>query len=393
MRRAYRLTAALAVLSALGSTGLAFGQAGPMPATVANPVSREVVETADFTGRFRASASVAITSRVTGYLQSATFTEGAIVKENDVLFVIDPRPFQAAVDQAAAQLKVAGTKLDLTRTNLNRSQELRRTGNVTDALFQATQQAFLEAQANIEASNAALATAKLDLEFSRIKAPITGKIGRKLVTEGNLVVANSSEPLTTIVATDPLYFYFEVDETSYLAYQRENGGVEGLKALPEDIRRVSIALPDEKTFDHPAILDYVDPQLDAATGTVSMRAVVDNKAGFPTPGLFGRIRVKMKKPYGALVLPDAAVGRSAQGTFVVVAAADGTVSIKPVEAGPKFGAFRVIRKGLAADDLVVVNGLMRARPGGKIVAQKTVLEVPEDLAAVNAGAPAGATGE
>src|SRR5262249_14161340 len=157
--------------------------------------------------------------------------------------------------------QVAQTKLDLARTNLNRSQELRRSGNVTDALFQTTQQAFFEGQATLDAANAALAAARLDLDYSTIKAPISGRIGRKLVTEGNLVVANSTSPLCTIVAIDPVYFYFDVDEATYLAYERENGRL-GEQA-GDALRRAEVALPDETGFPHPARLDYVDPQVDA----------------------------------------------------------------------------------------------------------------------------------
>jgi RND family efflux transporter MFP subunit len=382
-----------AIAASSSAVDPALGQGGPMPVTVATPVERSITETADFTGRFRPSAFVQITSSVTGYLQEARFTEGAFVKKGDTLLVIDPRPFQAAVDQATAQLKVAQTKLDLARTNLNRSQELRRTGNVTDATFQANQQAFFEGQATIDAAAAALASARLDLEFSIIKAPISGRISRKLVTEGNLVVANSTTPLTTIVATDPLYFYFDVDETSYLAYQRENGGADALRSLPEDMRAAAIALPDETSFKHPGLLDYVDPELDASTGSAGIRAVVQNADGALAPGLFGRIRIKMKRPYRALVVPDAAVGRSAQGTFVMTASADGTVGMKPVETGPKLGAFRVVRKGLEAADLVIVNGLMRARPGGKVIVEKTELKVPEDLAAGISAPGPGPAGE
>jgi RND family efflux transporter MFP subunit len=361
----------------LAAAGAALAQAGPMPVTVAKPVERTVVETADFTGRFQAWPSVQVNSRVTGYLDKAEFVEGAYVKEGDVLFTIDPRPFQAAVDQAAGQLKGAETRLDLARTNLTRSEELRKTGNTTDASYQANQQAFLEAGANIESAKAALSSAKLDLEFATIKAPIAGKIGRKLISPGNIVVANSTSPLTTIVSTDPLYFYFDIDETSYLLYRRLNGESDTGQNEPTQAK---IALPDETTFDRPATLDYLDPQVDTDTGTVTARALVDNKDGFLTPGLFGRIRMIVAPPYKGLVVPDAAVGTSGAGNFVVALGADDTAAIKPVTIGPKYGTFRVIKSGLTADDRVVVNGLMRAAPGAKVIPQPTELTVPENLA-------------
>jgi len=353
----------------------ALAQGGPMPVSVAKPVERTVTETAEFTGRFQAWPSVQVTSRVTGYLDKATFDEGSVVKEGDVLFTVDPRPFKAAVDQAAGQLKGAETRLDLARTNLSRSEELRRSGNVTDATYQANQQTFLEAQANIDSAKATLATAQLDLEFATIKAPISGKIGRKLISPGNIVVANATSPLTTIVSVDPLLFYFDIDETSYLAYRRQNPGQESDDAPP-----VRIALPDEQSFQHPGKLDFLDPQVDAATGTVTARAVVPNKDGFLTPGLFGRIQITTAPAYKALVLPDVAVGTSAKGNYVMAVGADGTAGIKPVVVGPKFGTFRVVKSGLTTEDQVIVNGLMRARPGAKVIPQPSEIKVPEDLA-------------
>ena len=370
--------AAFAGLTVLAPVSLR-AQQGPMPVTVSKPVMRKVVETADFTGRFQAWPSVNVTSRVTGYLDSASFTEGGLVKQGDVLFTIDPRSLQAAVDQAQAQVKINQTKLDLAGTNLKRSEELKRTGNVTDAVYQSNQQAFFEAQASIDAANAALASAKLDLEFSTIKAPIAGRIGRKLVSPGNLVVANGTNPLTTIIAVDPIFFYFDLDEASYLAFRRANAAA---ATSPDAAQKVArIALSDEKKFSRDGALDYVDTQVDTSTGTVTARAKVSNGDGFLTPGLFGRISVPVGQPFEALVVPEVAVGRSAQGSYVMVVAADGTANIRPVEPGPKFGAFRVIRTGLTADDQVLVNGLMRARPGGKVVPQLAPLDVPQDLGA------------
>lgn len=354
-------------------------QGGPMPVTVSKPVMRKVVETADFTGRFQAWPTVNVTSRVTGYLDSASFVEGGLVKQGDTLFTIDPRSLQSAVDQAQAQAKIAQTKLDLASTNFKRSEELKRSGNVTDAVYQSNQQAFFEAQASIDAANAAVASSKLDLEFSTIKAPIAGRIGRKLVSPGNLIVANGTNPLTTIVSVDPIFFYFDLDEASYLAFRRANPSAATDSKAPTKVSR--IALSDEKTFSREGTLDYLDTQVDTSTGTVTARAKVTNADGFLTPGLFGRVRVPVGEPFDALVVPEVAVGRSAQGSYVMVVAADGTVNLRPVEPGPKFGSFRVIRSGLTAEDQVLVNGQMRARPGGKVVPQLAPLDVPQDLGA------------
>lgn len=378
-RRMGRLAAGVLALAALEGVGTALAQQMPaMPVTVANPVSRKITESIEFTGRFQAWPQVNITSRVTGYLDKSSFVEGSLVKEGDVLFSIDPRPFQAAVDQAAAQVKITQTRIDLTKANLARAEALRKTGNVTDATYQANLQAYQEAAASIDSANAALATAKLDLNYATIAAPISGRIARQLVSRGNLVVANSTSPLVSIVAVDPIYFYFDFDEASYLAYQRASkrkmdaGGTESaLKA--------EIGLSDEKAFSHKGTLDYLAPQVDAQTGTVTARAKVANADGFLTSGLFGRIRITIGEPYEALVVPDVAVGQSAQGRYVIVVGTDKIANIRPVELGPKFGTFRVIKSGLKPEDQVLINGQMRARPGGEVVPQPTKLDVPETL--------------
>jgi RND family efflux transporter MFP subunit len=373
------LSASLALLAVIVLAPCdAKAQGGPLPVSVAKPVERKVTETAEFTGRFQAWPTVQVTSRVTGYLQNAPFEEGSMVKEGDVLFTIDPRPFQSAVAQAEAQLKANETKVELGRTTYQRAEELRKTGNTTDAAYQAAQQAFLEAEANVEQAKAALAAAQLDLEFSTIKAPISGKIGRKIVSPGNIVVANAATPLTTIVAIDPLLFYFDIDESSYLAYRRQNPGPSSGEP------NAMIALPDETRFNRPATFDYLDPQVDTASGTVTARAVVPNKDGFLTPGLFGRVRIVTAPPYQALVVPDIAVGTSGRGNYVIAIGADDTAAIKPVVAGPKFGTFRVVKSGLTADDRIVVNGLMRAAPGAKVIPQPVDIKVPEDLAEADA---------
>lgn len=364
---------------ALGEAAFSQGAPPALPVSVAKPVQRRVIETADFTGRFQGSAQVQITSRVTGTIDSAPFKEGSLVKAGDILFVIDARPLQAAVDQTKAGVQGAQTRLDLTRANLTRAEELRRTGNITDAAFQSNQQAFLEAQANLSSAQAALQSATLNLEFSQIKAPISGRVGLKLVTSGNLVIANATTPLTTLVAVEPAYFYFDVDEATFLASKRANAASQGERMDAQ------IALPDEKTFAHKGVLDFIAPQVDAATGTVTARAVVSNPDGFLAPGLFGRVRVAISPPYDAFVLPALAVGTSGQGHFVMIVNADGTAAPKPVEAGPTVGTLRVVRKGLTADDQVVINGLMRARPGSKVVPQPTTFEAPDDLSTLLPG--------
>lgn len=385
MKRSWAKSALLAA-AAMGHAMAALAQQGPpqaLPVTVAKPVTRSVTETVEFTGRFQASATVQVVSRVSGFLEKAPFTEGGNVKAGDVLFVIDARPFEAAAAQAQAQLDAQQTRLDLAQSNYDRSRSLQRTGNITEASFQASQQAFLEAQASLASARAALSNAKLDLEFSTIRAPIDGRIGRKLITEGNLVAPGTQGQgslLTTILSVDPVYFFFDIDETTYLNYRRlASAGPAGTPQIP-----VSVALPDENEFRYRGIVNYVDAQVDAATGTVAVRAVLPNPEGRLTPGLFGRIRLPVGLPFDALVLPDAAVGASAAGSFVMTVNAEGVVAPKPVQAGPRLGAFRAIRSGLTAEDQVIVSGLMRARPGGKVLPQPTELTVPADLGSPSA---------
>jgi RND family efflux transporter MFP subunit len=366
-------------LVAMELAGAALAQQMPaMPVTVANPVSRKITETVEFTGRFQAWQSVNVTSRVTGYLDKISFVEGSVVKQGDVLFSIDPRPFQAVIDQAAAQVKIAQTRIDLTKANLVRAEELKKTGNVTDATYQSNLQAYQEATASIDAANATLATARLDLTFATITAPISGKISRQLISRGNLVVANGTAPLATIVAVDPIYFYFEFDEASYLAYRRASRGKADAAGADAGVK-AEIALSDEKDFSHEGTLDYFDTQVDAQTGTVTARAKVANPDGFLTSGLFGRVRINVGEPYDALVVPDVAVGQSSQGRYVIVVGADKIATIRPVELGPKLGTFRIVKKGLKPDDQVLINGQMRARPGSEVIPQPTKLDVPETL--------------
>jgi RND family efflux transporter MFP subunit len=378
--------AARAALAALAAAALAWPLTAlaqpapqqPLPVTVAKPVARTVTETAEFTGRFQASATVQVVSRVSGFLEKAPFTEGGTVKAGDVLFVIDARPFEAAAAQAQAQVDAQQTRLDLAQANFERSRSLQRTGNITDAAFQASQQAYLEAQAGLASARAALTNARLDLEFSTIRAPIDGRIGRKLITEGNLVAPGTQGQgslLTTILAVDPIHFFFDVDESTYLTYRRlAQEGQPGTPPIP-----VTVALPDEAEFRFRGEVNYVDTQVDAATGTVAVRAILPNPDGRLTPGLFGRIRLPVGRPFEAFIVPDAAVGTSAAGNFVMTVNAEGVVAPRPVQTGPRFGAFRAIRSGLAATDQVIVNGLMRARPGGRVAPQPTELSVPADL--------------
>jgi RND family efflux transporter MFP subunit len=349
----------------------------PMPVSVATPVRQTVTDMAEFTGRFEASGLVEVRPQVSGTLESVHFTEGSLVKIGDLLFIIDPRTYQANVDEMRAQLDVARTRVDLARSELNRGQELRQGGNIAASTLQERQQAFLEAQANVQAAQAALNVAELNLGFTRIDAPISGQIGRKLVTEGNLIAAGAnSQALTTIAAVDPIHFYFSVDEQSFLRYKRTVESNPTQKA--EGPLLVKLAVSDEASFTHDGYIDFADNRLDAQSGTLLLRVVMPNPNGFLTPGLFGRVQVAIGRPYEALLVPDVAIQSDQTRKVVMTVNAENTVVPKPVELGEMHGALRVIRSGLTADDKVVVNGLMRARPGSKVAPQVVDLTKPEN---------------
>ena len=375
----------LLLLAACGDSGAKPAAAPPPPpVTVAKPVVKEIVEVDEFTGRFDAVAAVDIRARVGGYLETVQFTDGAIVKEGDPLFIIDRRPFQAALAQADASLVSARARLDYARQELDRVERLTRSGNAPERQLDERRQQFLTAQADVNGAQGALAQARLDLGFTEIRAPIAGRISRKLVTEGNLIRANETM-LTTIVSLDPIYFYFDVDERSYLAYTRMSR--EGTRPSGRDTPyEVMIALTDERDPKHPGRLDFVDNRVDQATGTMRGRAVVPNRDLLMVPGMFGRIAIPGSGRYRAILVPDEAIGADLDRRFVYVVAADGTVSQKVVRPGPRFDGYRIVRSGLTGDETIIVNGMQRAR-FGKITPQQTTLPPIREASAAAGGRP------
>ncbi|MFC3266914.1 efflux RND transporter periplasmic adaptor subunit [Camelimonas abortus] len=362
------------------------GAPPPPPVTVARPVVRPVVEYDDYTGRFEARAAVDVRARVSGLLEKALFTEGGMVREGDLLFVIDPRPYQAAVDQAAAALKSAKARVAFATADLNRANNLSRSGNISEQLLETRRQAALVAEAEVSAAEANLQAARLNLEFTQIRAPISGRIGRKELSTGNLVVANATL-LTTIVSTDPIYFYFDIDERSYLAYARQNRG-DGAKPGVD----VKLALSDGETPTIPGRLDFLDNRLDQATGSMRARAVVPNPDGFLQPGMFGVIRIPGSPSYTGVLVPDDAVVTDQSRRFVWVLDRDNVASARIVRLGPKIDGYRLIRSGLTGEETIVINGLPRVRPGLKLTPKLVELPpvaAPEGPAAAAAAAPAG----
>lgn len=346
-------------------------QGGPPPVTVAKPVVKEIVELDEFAGRFDASGFVEIRARVDGYLESVQFTDGALVKEGDLLFVIDRRPYQAALNQVQANLVAQQTRLDFAKADYERYERLVRTGAASERTMEEKRQAFRQAQADIAANRAEVETARLNLSFTEIRAPISGRISRKLVTEGNLVRQNETL-LTTIVQLDPIYFYFDIDERSYLAYQRMAG--QGASSANGGGLKVKVKLADEKDYTHAGSLDFRDNRLDPATGTMRLRAVLPNKELFLTPGLFGVIAVPGSPRYQAVLVPDEAILTDLDRRFVYVVGEDGSVRQQPLRLASRTDNYRIVREGLKGDETIVVNGLQRVRlGGGKVTPQPVTL--------------------
>jgi RND family efflux transporter MFP subunit len=375
LRSIIALAAAGGALSLAGcEQGPPQQQAAPPPpaVTVANPVRKSVVDHDEYVGRFVAVDSVEIRARVSGYLSQVHFKDGQIVNRGDLLFTIDRRPFQNALDQAQAALAQARANQSFATADLGRAQQLVRDKTIAEQTFEQRLQAKRTAEAAVAGGEAAVRQATLDLEFTELRAPVTGRIGDRRVSPGNLVTGGTQGNqtlLATIVTTDPIRFEFTFDEASFLRYERladgdRDGTSRGLSAS------VRLRLIDEREFVHAGRMDFVDNVIDRATGTIRARAVFDNKDGLFTPGMFARVRVPGSAPYDALLVPDVAIGTEQARKFVMVVAPDGTANQKYVTLGPVVDGLRVIKDGLAADDRVVVAGLMRARPGQKVTAQE-----------------------
>ncbi len=348
------------------------GPPGPPPVTVAKPVMKPIVEMDEYTGRFDAVAAVDVRSRVSGYLEQVHFTDGSVVKQGDLLFTIDRRTLQAAYNQAQASLNSRQTEFDLAKVEFERYQRLAQSGAASAAALDQRRQQFLGAQANLTGAKAAVESARLSLSFTEIRAPIAGRISRKLVTEGNLVRENETL-LTTIVQLDPIYFYFDIDERSFLAYQRiarqsnGNGHQNGGKGLP-----VAVMLTDEKDFLHKGVLDFADNRLDPETGTMRLRAVLKNEDLYLTPGLFGRIAVPGSPEYQGILIPDEAIMTDLDRRFVYVVGEGGAVQQRPIRTGSRTDRYRIVREGLKGDETIVINGLQRVRMGGGKVTPQPV---------------------
>lgn len=377
------LALALALAGCGQPTAQQQGAPPPPQVTVASPEARTVTDTDEYVGRFIAIDEVNVRARVSGYLDKIGFTDGQMVKEGDVLFTIDQRPFKIAVDQAQANLAQAKANLDFTKADLERARTLLedKTSNaISKQTFDQRTQAERTAAAIVQSQEAQVRSAQLDLGFTEVKAPVSGKIGDRRVSVGNYVTGGTGGTptlLAVIVSTDPIRFEFTIDEASLLRLTRRQGGTD-FKGEP-----VTLRLIDDKDFVHKGKLDFLNNVIDRETGTIRGRAVFDNKDGLFRPGMFARLRLQSSDPYQALVVPDVAIGTEQVKKFVYVVGPENKVSQKFVTLGPLQGDMRVIREGLTPDDKVVVNGLMRVRPGVTVTPQAAGAQPA-------AGAPVGA---
>ncbi len=358
-------------------------QAAPPPpkVSVAQPLERAVTEWDEYTGRFDAVETVEVRARVSGVLMEVKFKDGDLVKRGDPLFTIDPRPFERVLERERANLASAQVRAEFAAKDVERARALLKNANISEQVFDQRLQAQREAEAAVKSAEASVKSAELDVEFTLIRAPINGRIGRNLISQGNFITGGSGTGtlLATIVSIDPIYFYFDISEADFLKYTRLNAL--GTRPSSRDKPNpVFLALQDEKTFPHRGVTNFVDNRIDEATGTLRARAVFDNPTGLFQPGLFGRIRLIGSGEYKAVMLPDEAIGTDQSNRFVYVVGEDGTVSAKTVTLGPLIDGLRVIRSGVELSDWVIVKGIQRARAGAKVTPEQTKIEARPTLA-------------
>jgi RND family efflux transporter MFP subunit len=357
---------ACAALSGCRST-----QAPPPPAppsvVVSPPLAIRLTEWDEYTGRFEATDRVDVRARVDGYLDSIHFRDGAIVKPGDLLFVIDPRPYEAVIEGARADVVRAQTRLELATTDLTRGESLFAIRGISQEEFDHLAQAQKEAEAALIVARAAERAAALNVEFTRVRAPIGGRISQKFVSVGNLISGGQagSTLLTTIVAVDPIQFFFDASESDYLKYNRMNATGER-RTSRDTANPVRIRLLDEPSFTHVGKMDFVDNRVDSATGTIRGRALVANPDGFLTPGQFGRLQLLGSGEFEALLVPDSVILSDQSRRFVWALDKDDMPEQRVVEPGNLERGLRIVRAGLKRDDRIVINGMQRVRPGAKV---------------------------
>ncbi|SCW32551.1 MULTISPECIES: multidrug efflux RND transporter periplasmic adaptor subunit MexE [unclassified Pseudomonas] len=367
---------AVLVMSACGKTPDTAASMPPAKVSVAKVLEQPVNEWDEFTGRLEAPETVEIRPRVSGQIDEVAFTEGALVKKGDLLFQIDPRPFQAEVRRLEAQLAQARATATRSENEAQRGERLRLSNAISAELADSRTTAAQEARAAVAAIQAQLDLAKLNLSFTRVTSPISGRVSRAQITAGNLVTADVT-PLTSVVSTDKVYAYFDADERVFLKYtQLARQGQRG-QATP-----VYMGLSNEDGNPHLGQMNFVDNQVNPQTGTIRGRAVFDNKDGAYTPGLYARLKLVGSGTYSAVLINDEAVGTDLGKKFVLVMDAENKPAYRAVELGPKIEGLRIVRNGLSKDDTIIVKGLQRARPGSPVTPETVPMASEETIAAL-----------
>lgn len=368
--------------------------AAPPEVTVSKPVSREVTDYFEFPGQTEAVGEVEIRARVTGYLMKVNFRDGQYVKTGDLLYEIDPRPYQAALDRAKGESVRLAALTDKAQADLARSERLHRTGAISQEEYEQHVANLAVDKASIQSAEAAVRDAELNLEFTKITSPIDGRVSRTHITEGNLVQSGTGDAtlLTTVVSIDPIYVYFNIDEHALLQYQElafKTGQELHPKVLKDRRFPVEIGLANEEGFPHAGILDFHDNKIDRNTGTLRARGVFENPKEYLTPGLYVRVRTPFGKPHQALLVTERAIGTDQRQKYLLTVNPDDVVQYRRVKVGHLLDGMRVIETGLNPDDLVIVNGLQRARAGSK-VQPKPAADHAAATQLTSAGKPAGA---
>jgi membrane fusion protein, multidrug efflux system len=355
-------------LAGCGGKPPAQAAAAPPPVTVEQPTKRTVQDWDEFTGRFDAVEEVQVRARVGGFVTNVEFRDGAFVSTGDLLYIIDPRPFEAVAEQADGQLADARAKAELAKRDLDRGLSLVQTSAVSEQVVDQRRQALQAAHAAETVAAGALKAAQLNIEFTHVMAPLAGRVSRHLVSVGNLVQGSDTGGgtlLTSIVSLDPIYVYFDMDEATYVKYNRLY--FEGKRpSSRENPNPVQVTLTGETKPSHEGKVDFLDNRMDVSTGTLRGRAVIPNKDFSILPGQFGRVRLIASARYEALLVPDTAIVTDQSRKIVFVVKDDDTVEAKPVILGPLDEGLRVIREGLKPEDRVIVDGVQRARVGAKV---------------------------
>lgn len=345
---------------------------------VAEVVTREIAPSAEFTGFVAATRSVELRPRVGGAIEAVSVPEGGLVREGQLLFQIDPRPFQVAVETAEAQLRQAEVLLAQAEADFERAEKLVPNGTISRKSYDDALAKRRERQAKVQAAKAAVAAARLDLSYSRVTAPIAGRVDRALVTEGNLVAGGASVAtlLTTIVSIDPVHVYFDIDEATYLDFVA--------KARPDSSGRATVRLPvrvglmTDNGFPHAGVLDFLGNRVDRSTGTMRARAVMPNPDGRLTPGLFARVKLITDAPRRTVLIDDQAVGADQGRRYVLVLGADNKAEYRPVELGPVIDGLRVVASGLNPGETIIIKGFVR--PGMQVAPRRISMQPGTPLA-------------